>query len=405
MPRFVAGNQAVFSSSWTYQDLAIPQLATIGNIGPVVKGPSGEPLSTRVTFDGLPVVRANFNCTPVTRQHQACTGSLQDVGDKFTTEGTLNGTGYFGAMTSTRSVLGTDPNCPDVLVTFGHTRKLTIDEISHLVCTPYAEQVIISATFQLPSFDLDTPSSSSTPPVTIHPSPPRIIPSINMTDFMWEFSNMVFSNPASLDPALEAGSLFGLAINGRGGTPAAELSGPANIGNLQNAIERTFRLVMAQFLNNARQPLNSPATNEDTITGIVTTPNEGRSRLYQSAISTRILEGLLGVMFVCVVLSYSMQRQMRKLLPKNPCSVGAGASLLAGSDLLRQIPAGAEWMGDEERRGLEVFREGLFGLGLWGVDMASVEGDRVDGGEGGGGKWFGIDFEWADGKDEDGDGE
>ena len=176
VPRFVAGNQAVFSSSWTYQDLAIPQLATIGNIGPVVKGPSGEPLSTRVTFDGLPVVRANFNCTPVTRQHQACTGSLQDVGDKFSTEGTLNGTGYFGAMTSTRSVLGTDPNCPDVLVTFGHTRKLTIDEISHLVCTPYAEQVIISATFQLPSFDLDTPSSSSTPPVTIHPSPPILLP-------------------------------------------------------------------------------------------------------------------------------------------------------------------------------------------------------------------------------------
>ncbi|KAK0638492.1 hypothetical protein B0T16DRAFT_462269 [Cercophora newfieldiana] len=387
---------------WTYREFAIPHLAGASELTPAADDSEQDMAFTRVTLDRVPFFRSRFNCTPATRQDLECSGGdpPPTAGDKYgQASDYFTGTGYFGAMAEGRFI--DTPQCPTNFVSFGHTTDNTIDEVSYLACDPYVEEVLVSATFRLPSWELDYPSSPfSPPPVTIHPDPPRVVPSINTTEFMiFSFSYLVFSNPANLDTSFEPASLFGLVVNGRNGTPIAEIAGPDNIDNLKNAVERTFSLVMAQFLNHARQNLTA-AAERNTFTGIVTAPNEGRSRLHQSAISTRILEGLLGIMFVCVVLSYSTQRHMRKLLPKNPCSIGAAASMLAGSDLLKHIPPGAEWMTDEQRNELEVFREGLFGLGEWvGDTREQSEVGASETPEGSGErtrKWYGIDFEWPE---------
>ncbi|KAK3312338.1 hypothetical protein B0H66DRAFT_608608 [Apodospora peruviana] len=407
---------------WLYQDLVFPKLVSLNSNALSTRSTAadiseGEPSTTKVTFEGLPAVRSTFNCTPATPEYLACAnGSVSDhmfVGDigqslKYhTASDTFSG--YFGRMTPFRYNIETGiyalyddvtfPLCPTTLVVFGHATNLIVDETSRLACWPYVEEVPVSATFRLPSWELDV--SASSPPVAVtqkNIDTTNVLPSEDDFIFLSQLSTLVFSNPAGVDPSLDLDGFFGLAINGRNGTPVAELN--ANIGNLQRAVESTFRVIMAQFLNNARTHLKANDT-RPTFTGRVTTPNAGHLRLYQSAISTRILEGLLGVMFVCVVIAYLTQRHMAKLLPKSPCSIGAGASLLAGSDLLRHMPAGAEWMTDEERSRLEIFQRCLFGLGPWaltessGEEVGGVRGDR-DGEENE--KWFGIDFEWADGR-------
>ncbi|KAK3312149.1 hypothetical protein B0H66DRAFT_644434 [Apodospora peruviana] len=378
---------------WVYQDLVFPKLINLNHTVLTTRSTT-ENISnatTIVTFSELPAVRSTFNCTPATPAHLACANGRRFVGsvgqsllDGPPASETFAGTGYFGTTKPLRPDLFLEPSefplCPPMLVAFGHATDFTIDDTWQLACSPYVEEILVSATFRLPSWELDSP------PVVINQTErSNILPGMFTDEFLRDFSLMVFSNPAGLDPSFDLGGLFGLAISGRNGTPVAELAG--NIGNLQRAVEGTFGVIMAQFLNNAR---TNTTLDGGSLTTTITSPNIGQMRLHQSKISTRILEALLGIMFVCVVVAYSAQRHMGKLLPKEPCSIAAQASLLAGSDLLRYIPPGAEWMTDQERNRLDIFRRALFGLGSWASRRSSSSGEQEVENEGA--KWFGIDF-------------
>lgn len=323
----------------------------------------------------------------------------------------FSGTGNFGRVLPLQEYTNLSgyniinhPDCPDMLIGFGHVTNLTIDKASGFVCNPYAETVRVSATFRLPRWELDlaSPPRIVLPPGKVpgtgsSPNTATIRADIKMSKFMQKFADMIFSNPRArleLNATEDLNCIFPLALYGRNSTPAAQLS-----ANLPEALEATFGVAMAHFLNHARQRLNS-SNPELVITGVVVTPNTGRLRLRQSLISTRILEGLLGAVAVCVGLAYLLQRHMGRLLPKEPCSIGAGASLLAGSDLLRHIPRGTEWTRDEERENSGLFEGKLFGLGSWSVVNVSNSDDREGQREEEEvRKWFGVDFEWAEDPD------
>lgn len=72
----------------------------------------------------------------------------------------------------------------------------------------------------------------------------------------------------------------------------------------------------------------------------------------------------------------------KKLLPENPCSIAAQASLLAGSEFLALIPDGAEHMTRKELMEITPFKDHLSSLGWW---------DNKDGT-----RRFGIDVGQAD---------
>jgi hypothetical protein len=119
-----------------------------------------------------------------------------------------------------------------------------------------------------------------------------------------------------------------------------------------------------------------------------------RTRLKQSELSTRLLQGLLALLFLCAVVAYT-NLGPRRILPRNPTSIASLASLMAGSEILsdKVIPPGAEWWSDKEseRRGL--FAGYVFSLGWWrvgneetgrqsqeqrfGLDIGRAE-DRID---------------------------
>jgi hypothetical protein len=113
-------------------------------------------------------------------------------------------------------------------------------------------------------------------------------------------------------------------------------------------------------------------------------------RLHQNLISTRILQSLLIAMIVCALISL-LTIDLRNVLPKNPASIAAQASLVAGSEMVRDLPVEAQRMGDKEFEKLFVgkrFRMGVIGEdgidGRWGIDVD--EGPR----EKKGGWWRGM---------------
>jgi hypothetical protein len=117
-------------------------------------------------------------------------------------------------------------------------------------------------------------------------------------------------------------------------------------------------------LTSANTTLQATATDHSTL------------RLHQNLISTRILQALLSVMLVCALVSL-LTIDFRKVLPKNPCSIAAQASLVAGSEMMRDLPVEAQCMGDREFE--ELFQGKRFKMGAavstgdrdgrWGIDI------------------------------------
>lgn len=369
---------------WTHQDLAFPGCPQHADSITDTAGESVSNVNASRVALSLPAVRGNLNCTPATHAQIYC----NDLAEFFLAQPNasygdgrqnqyFSGTGHFGSMFALDPSLY--PGCPAVMVAFGHVDNNTIDEVTHLACAPYVESVQANATFKLPGWELD----ESEPVETANET--GVFYDKDLPDFVQSLSYS-FANPLAQNRSDEdLASIFPLVVHGRNGTPIAEMMGQENIENLKRAVETTYALIMAQVLNQDRQ---DGGDNNEVFKGVLT--DENGLRLKQSPISTRILEGLLAAMFVCAALTFALL-DTRRVLPKNPCSIGAVGSLLVGSSLLASIPEGAEWMSDKQLRQKGVFEGMTFSLGWWGGDEGS--GSDGDGRSTsiGTGRRFGID--------------
>ena len=155
-----------------------------------------------------------------------------------------------------------------------------------------------------------------------------------------------------------------------------------NFPRLFTELESFWRIVMAQAANRALRtsaPASAPAIN-----GTLINPNMWH--LQQNTVSTRVLQGFLGAITLCVAVSFYLM-DTREVLPMNPCSIAAVASLVAGAEMLRPdvTPKGAEWLSDHEMEKRGVWSGHKFSLGWWGekesvdrrygIDMGRAEYD------------------------------
>jgi hypothetical protein len=113
-----------------------------------------------------------------------------------------------------------------------------------------------------------------------------------------------------------------------------------------------------------------------------TTTDYATFRLRQNLISTRILQGLLIAMTICALISL-FTINPKKVLPKNPCSIAAQASLVAGSLMMDQLQPEAQWMIEKEfialfegNRYSMGWSEEVEGQGRFGVDIDMRPGPR-----------------------------
>jgi hypothetical protein len=224
--------------------------------------------------------------------------------------------------------------CPTALAVFGKMDG----ELTVMLCKPYMEQMMVNVTFVLPGFDI----YPTTPP-EIEPS----TASFFSKDSVWtllssasndfnQFSdtlipvNMPNSDPriGTLDTFFQALLQSGYIIETEKANTSMLLDrylGIRNSQSLLKGMQNLYGLVMAQLYNSQKR---IPATTGDPImaTGNITTFDQ--QRLYQDTTSTYILEALLITMFVCGLIAL-FTLDTSPVLPKNPCSIAATASLLA----------------------------------------------------------------------------
>lgn len=246
------------------------------------------------------------------------------------------------------------------------------EALSVLHCVPYVEGLWVTATFVLPDLFLapDTP----------------VTPDRDSSVFLSDSASIFSLTVTYFDEILMA------AINGSSGI--GQFTGPASApdsnytSRLIAAVEGALAQYFAQNLHfSYRQAVENTITNASASSpgqnfltanghpanGTVT--DRTRLRLIQNPVSTRILQGLLGVMGACLVASTALGRGAR-VIPRDPGSVASRMAYFAGGDVWRHVPVGADRWTDEQikRHGLGM-SEGRLLLDWWeGDDQEDSEG-------------------------------
>ncbi|KAI9709839.1 MAG: hypothetical protein M1828_002356 [Chrysothrix sp. TS-e1954] len=318
--------------------------------------------------------------------------------------------------------------CDVSLAWFGNIRNSAVQNMTVLQCAPYLETVDVSVTFSMPNFKISPDDPPTTIESTAKPVGGFLPSSDDGSDTAWssltasdDSVQIEFGDGHSYD------EFFGhIVLNTHlNATDPNELLGPSNVENLKTKMNSLYGLWIAKELNFMKRSTGptpsdsdtghkradmhgSKAARQETSTihetiyhtvytnsstasqSSVPTPNRSyltaptalpeqpqlarsfpanatltQARLMQSAVSTRVLEGLLALTWALAVLTMVMTRT-RNVLPKNPCSIAGMASLMIDSDLLTLIPRGSEWLDDKDLKKIGLFQGFLFGLGWWG---------------------------------------
>lgn len=391
---------------WTYDELAIPKLKIESNeLGPYaiadVSDQDYASLSIR-----LPSVRGGMNCSliPSTAYQGSsakrgagscypscynfdyqvpdwCLSNLDQLNLSLIMSEAYD---YFGGL----ETIGGARRCYLIYAGFGSRNASKVDHFTPLLCTTSLEQVEADVVLSLPDYSIDTRFPPKADETTARLLSDSHVP-MRPPDY-WQTLN--YSTP-------QFNGFFQAILFGKDPVAVDTLLDPAN---LIRASTHTYRILMAQILNaNFRIPRTSAADPiSGVIDGTITDPN--RARLQQSAISTRILEGLLAILFVCAAIAY-LAMDTRRILPCNPHSIAAIGSLLAGSRFIQegfiQDEHDALLLSDKKMRRKDVFQGYVFSLGWWMADgrlerrgakycACSDEGKKR--------KRYGIDFELRD---------
>ncbi|KKY26398.1 hypothetical protein UCDDS831_g01473 [Diplodia seriata] len=242
---------------------------------------------------------------------------------------------------------------------------------------PYLEYVQVNVTLTLPSFQIMD-----------------FLMPYTGTETYGEESTAVKYGSTKGNISLD--SLFESVVFGYQGIPFEEIYGPQNVDKLIGALNSRFQeLIALELHTDYRIPLNASTLSSPDLPPAVASMltniqgsivNDNHMRLFQNAVSTRILEGVLSAMVVCAIIHFILAPNT-KILPKDPGSIAAKMSLFVDSQMLAQMAeaTGEPGNGANGRERLrDAFKGQTFSLGWWG------------GGEGGGTRRFGIDVGKAD---------
>lgn len=375
---------------WSYRDLALPHMALADN---------NDDKTNAYVEARVPTLRSHLNCSTVpSHQYDWLSDLSSDLLLLY-----VNGTGSCGFNASNPIYMskpreggyftGVDDrfdatlkkenflkpdyiHCPTRIFTYGEINSSqSVTDMNVLKCRPQIEQVDVDVRLTLPSYRIDYKK----PPTVVPGSGKVILDAVYQTGGEWVdvfpsdydveelLPDIDVTNKAGHTSDLKA--TYVAAVYGINGSQPQELLNPDKHAE---ALSRVYGILITQLLNSAWNSTANPSSRASTI------PNPPahihpatlyRDRLYlvQSAISTRILEGVLAAMVVCGALAITLMDK-RQVLPKNPGSIAAVASLLAGADMLKTIPQGSEWWDDKELKKQGVFAGRTFSMGWWAHD-------------------------------------
>lgn len=189
-------------------------------------------------------------------------------------------------------------------------------------------------------------------------------------------------NPTNFEQIMDPSSLNGysyarLMIAALNGSDPATILTPENLPILVDRVTQICNTFTTQYFSDKlRSNLTVGETVQATLSGSAT-----RACVYQDRTSTTVLEVLLAVIFICTMTALWLF-DAEQLIPKDPCSIAAQASLLAGSEFLRLIPPGSQALSNTKMAQVTPFKDHLFSIGWWtqedgsrrfGIDVGQAE--------------------------------
>lgn len=333
---------------WTYGNLA---LASFG-----IDRDLDRALSNNVDsrFRGtIPAIRTALNCTVYDQEDiggleyidalggpnkkgilanklgrgEACTGNSSEVES-------LTGASSGGGFYWTGVLNNTNEGCPLLNFYWGYQGPTggssETDNVTYakgLACYETTEQLDVNVTLVYPDLQVDTQE----PPVPLE-------------DTAKLFTKAITTLSYSAMPAQSASGQFGEtfwdAVKTRFGLADEDLGDPDQVQRIVGAIEYSQGIVRAQQYHVALRTADVAASAVDSFTSVVgVVTDSGTYRLFLNRAATGVLSGLLASILICTAISGWLM-STKKVLPKNPFSIGAMISLLADSNLLeKKAPA------------------------------------------------------------------
>lgn len=276
---------------------------------------------------------------------------------------------------STQAECHTGPGNKDVFAASSHyvesyiwgfLNGSSIQHIMGMSCIQYAEVVDLSTRLRLPELEIDEDS----PPFPVESSA-KLASDLYVPIPEWWVLNANGKYP-------KFDGFFQLLTSGKYAIPIENFESAEHDQKVIDAIKYQHKIISAQQMSNYTRGTANNTIEHAPILANITTSN--RQRVVQDIVSTRILEGLLGFILVLGIFG-SVLLNTDHVLPKNPCSIAAVASLLADSKLLNEVENGT-W-DPNDKRARQTFAQYKFHLGWWLDDLrAPDEAER---------QWFTID--------------
>ncbi|KAG9594266.1 hypothetical protein KCV01_g10350, partial [Aureobasidium melanogenum] len=189
-------------------------------------------------------------------------------------------------------------------------------------------------------------------------------------------------NPTNFEQIMDPSSLAGysyarLMLAALNGSDPSTMLTPENLPVLVDRVTQICNTFTTQYFSDKlRGNLTVGTSVQATLSGSAT-----RACVYQDRTSTTVLEVLLAVIFICTITALWLF-DAEQLIPKDPCSIAAQASLLAGAEFLRLIPPGTQALSNTKMVQVTPFRDHLFSIGWWtqedgtrrfGIDVGQAE--------------------------------
>ncbi|PIA97501.1 hypothetical protein CB0940_05286 [Cercospora beticola] len=271
------------------------------------------------------------------------------------------------------------PGCPSIGIVFVKTNESfdpKHNDITALLCSQKLEMVSIDSIYYR-NGSLRPLVDTRNPHMFLHESTTYLMNVTNGGEtFSWPVQHylsdpggslsrfnksLMYENHQPLD------LFFDHVTFGPNGTALEDMAGPANRGTLSRAVQNLYNRYMCLVIDKKfREPISPDdqiADDSDTVQGTMWVQ---RSRLKVNTTSKLALQIMLAAM-TALGLGAWWLTNLRRTLPRNPCSIASTMALLAGSDLCDGpdplIPDNALSLSKQEQ--LELFSGWMFSLGWW----------------------------------------
>lgn len=359
---------------WTYERFSFPRFDLQSETKVAAN------LTQRQVRARIPALQGNLNCNHTVGTSSLASGVFSFDGFEFGSRGdncgypdSLSYQNYdrqqpsynfeFYNQTGNNASLGTvditsRPDCPTIVfmlaeIDEGNTTKATV-----LQCRPRIELVDVDIQLDYPSWQIDVDD------------PPQPVSGTEAVLYDGYFNS---TRGGDVFPSLDELQVI---LLGQGGSfdwlttlsNLTHLSTPElmDASVLNREMSRLYGIVVPQLINTyATEVDTKPSGNDPGQAHVAATLlNPTQPRIKQNMTATRVLQAIFATMVICAM-SSMLFVDTHKVMPKNPYSIAAVASLLAGSRILEAMPPGSEWWSDKELKQLGMFEAMKFRMGWW----------------------------------------